>query len=82
MKFRRDQPEPEREAARYPPYVRTPEQRRRWDLSEGIARQLFGDVDEASVWMATRSIYSGDIPTDAEPRPSTIAGRSAPDQGA
>lgn len=64
MRFMRDNPEPAREAALYPPYVCTPEQRRRWDLSERIARQLFGDIDGASVWMATRSIYNGEIPTD------------------
>lgn len=64
MRPRRDLSDREREDARYPPYVCTPEQRRRWELSEGIARKLFGDIDEASVWMAARSIYNGDIPTD------------------
>jgi hypothetical protein len=49
----------------YPPYIVTEEERHRWDLAEGIARQLFGDLDEASVWMATRSIYKSGIPTDA-----------------
>ncbi len=49
----------------YPPYVVTSEERRRWDLAAGIARQLFGDVDEASVWMATRAIFRGGIPTDS-----------------
>lgn len=51
------------QAEHYPPYITNDEERRRWDVALAIARQLFGDVDEASVWMATRSIYKGDIPT-------------------
>ena len=51
-------------AQTYPPYVTTKEERRRWDLSEAIARQLFGDVSEASAWVAARSIYKGPIRTD------------------
>ena len=51
------------DSKRYPPYVITTEQRRRWDLAEGIARGIFGDVHEASVWMAARSIYAGKTPT-------------------
>jgi hypothetical protein len=45
----------------YPPYVRTDEQRRRWELAAGIARLLF-DV-EADVWVATRTIYRSPLPT-------------------
>lgn len=48
---------------RYPPYVVTEDQRKRWDLAEGIARQIFGDAGEAQVWQATRSIYHGPFPT-------------------
>ena len=50
---------------RYPPYVITPEERERWDLSLGIATQMFGDVGSDQVWMAARSIYRGPIPTRA-----------------
>ncbi len=55
-----------REAPRaqtYPQYVITAEERRRWDLAEGIAREMFGDVDEASVWLAARSIYKMPVET-------------------
>lgn len=41
----------------YPPYIRTRSERRRWDRAERRARELFGDVDEANVWMATRAIF-------------------------
>ncbi len=54
--------EPEAQA-NYPVYVVTSEERRRWDLAAGIARQLFGDVDEANVWVATRTIYRSETPT-------------------
>jgi hypothetical protein len=48
----------------YPPYVTTADQQRRWDLSEAIARELFAEDGEASVWTATRSIYRLPIKTD------------------
>jgi hypothetical protein len=48
---------------RYPPWVVSDEERERWDLAEGIARRLFGDVGPDHVWMAARSIYQGPIPT-------------------
>jgi hypothetical protein len=48
----------------YPPYIQTDEERRRWNLAEAIARELFGDLDAASVWMATRAIFRCEIPTD------------------
>lgn len=51
----------------YPPYVITPAERERWDLSLGIATQMFGDVGSDHVWMAARSIYRGPIPTRACP---------------
>ena len=47
----------------YPPYVVSDDERERWDLSLGIATELFGDVGPDHVWMATRSIYRGPIPT-------------------
>jgi hypothetical protein len=49
--------------APHPPYVESAEERRRWDLCEAIAEALFGDLDRASVWMATRAIYRSDLPT-------------------
>lgn len=51
----------------YPPYVNTEEERRRWDLSKATARDLAAnsDIDDpAFVWLATRSIYNSDIPTE------------------
>ena len=51
------------EAERYPPWVVSAEERERWDLAEGIALQMFGDAGPDHVWMATRSIYQGPIPT-------------------
>jgi hypothetical protein len=62
MKLPRRRP-PKLDPDRYPPYVASAEERRRWDLAEGIARGIFGDVDEANIWMATRSIYRGRTPT-------------------
>lgn len=47
----------------YPPYVRSEEQRRRWALSEAIARELFAGAGEAAVWMAARSIYMSPLKT-------------------
>lgn len=50
---------------KYPPYVATPEDRKRWDYAEGIARAMFGDQGEAAVWGATRAIYADpDLPTE------------------
>ena len=51
-------------AEHYPPYVQTEDERRRWDASLAIARQLFADDGEEAVWFSARSIYKGDIPTD------------------
>jgi len=47
----------------YPPYVQTDDQRRRWELSAGIAEKLFGEDGVAQVWSATRAIYAGPLPT-------------------
>jgi len=52
-----------REEPSYPPYVTTAAERERWDLAEGIARQMFGDASPYDVWMAARAIYQGPIPT-------------------
>ncbi len=52
-------PEPEH----YPPWVQTPEERERWRLAEAIARQIFAGDGEAAIWMATRAVYQGDLPT-------------------
>lgn len=64
MRARGREPELSQGPTPYPPYVITAEEKRRWDLAEGIARQIFGDVDEANVWTATRSIYRSETPTD------------------
>jgi hypothetical protein len=50
----------------YPPYVTTEADRRRWDLSEQAARRVAANIggDEATIWLATRSLYRSDIPTD------------------
>lgn len=49
-------------AEHYPPYVKTGEERHRWDLVLALAR-LIHEEDEAAVWMAARALYQGDIPT-------------------
>jgi hypothetical protein len=40
------------------------EERRRWWLAERIAAELYGDLDPALAWQATRVIYRSEIPTD------------------
>ena len=59
-----DDLERERDDWPYPPYVTTQAERKRWDVSEALARELFGDVSEAQVWQATRSLYHGPIKTE------------------
>ena len=54
---------PEPAEVRYPPFARTAAERRRWDLAEQIAREIFGDDGPASVWAATRAIYRSEIET-------------------
>jgi hypothetical protein len=54
------------EPERYPPFVASEEERRRWDVAAAIARLLFGDVDEASVWYATRAYYRAPWPTGGD----------------
>ena len=53
---------PEVEPEQYPPFVATEDERKRFRLALGIARQQFGK-DEAAVWMAARSLYHSDLPT-------------------
>lgn len=78
LERRQDLPEVPRQE-HYPPYIATGEQRRRWDLSAAIARELFGDVDEANVWQATRAIYKAPWPTDEPlPAPTNSGSRSEP----
>ena len=47
----------------YPPYVRTPEERRRWRLADAVARLIYEGTGEAMIWIATRAIYRSGIPT-------------------
>jgi hypothetical protein len=44
----------------------TDEQKRRWDFAEAMARKVAEEIggDETTVWLATRSLYKSDIPTD------------------
>ena len=50
----------------YPDGVETPEQRKRWDAARlaaiKVAREIEGD--EYTVYLATRSLYNSDIPTE------------------
>ena len=50
----------------YPDGVRTPEQRKRWDVARLAAIKLAQDIegDEYTVYLATRSFYNSDIPTE------------------
>ena len=58
----------------YPPYVVTSEQRHRWDLAHAIAELVFGDTgDAAAVWMAARTVYRLDLPTDEPSDPADDA---------
>ena len=53
----------------YPPYVRTAEDRDRWDICLKTARAMSelcepsGVADTQYVWFMTRSFYKSDIPT-------------------
>lgn len=54
---------------RYPPYVISDEDKRRWELSVGVAAQALGEPkDSEAVWSAARVMYHSDIPTD-DPEP-------------
>ena len=50
----------------YPPYVTTPAERHRWDMARQAALRVAEDIegDDTTVWLATRSLYNSDIPTD------------------
>jgi len=63
FRSRRTRGQPER---RCPSYVVTEAERHRWDLAEQTARHVAEDTggDEATVWLATRSLYKSDIPTE------------------
>lgn len=51
-------------ATSYPPYVKTDEERRRFDLARERAAELFdAPPDSEQVWMAARALYRSDIPT-------------------
>lgn len=55
---------------KYPPYVVTDEERRRWDVCLEVAEEFFKDVDPgeraAQVWSATRVLYKSDAQTGDE----------------
>lgn len=55
---------PPPEAERYPPYVVTAEEKRRWDLCVAIAQELFEGSEGAAavLWQTTRVLYHGQLP--------------------
>ncbi len=55
-------------AARYPSGVEDPEQRRRWDYADGVARQIFGDLGEEAIFMAAVVLFESEVPTDESGR--------------
>jgi hypothetical protein len=63
-RHRRDEKAPAPQAARYPLGVEGPERRRRWDYADGIARELFGDLGEAAVFMAAVVLFESEALTD------------------
>jgi len=57
-------------AERFPPFVATPEQRRRWDICHHLAATI-SEVNEPSgvadgqfVWHMERWLYQSELPTD------------------
>ena len=50
----------------YPDFFRTPEERKRWDAARLATIKLAGDIegDEYTVYLATRSLYNSDVPTE------------------
>jgi hypothetical protein len=51
---------------RYPTYVKTEAERHRWDMASQMAARVAEEIggDATTVWLATRSLYRSDIPTD------------------
>jgi hypothetical protein len=51
---------------RYPSYVKTEAERHRWDMASRMAERVAEEIggDATTVWLATRSLYGSDIPTD------------------
>ena len=60
---RRSEQLPEHE---YPPYVKTEAERHRWDMAGRMAERVAEEIggDATTVWLATRSLYRSDIPTE------------------
>lgn len=62
--------------SKYPPYVRSSEERERWDVCEEIAKgtsrlhEASGKSDPTFVWYTTRSLYCSEIPTGSPESPS------------
>ncbi len=52
-------------AEHYPPYVVTPEERRRWDVCEALAEAVFESSEGSAPtrWQMVRSLYASEIPT-------------------
>ena len=50
----------------YPPYVNTPAERHRWDMSRQAALRVVEEIegDDTTVWLATRALFNSDIPTE------------------
>lgn len=49
---------------RYPGFISTYAEMRRWELASTLAGEIFGDFgDPGIVWSATRALYDSDIPT-------------------
>ncbi len=48
----------------FPPYVETEDERVRFRLCVGIARELMDELDGPTVWQLTRSLYANpDLPS-------------------
>jgi hypothetical protein len=46
----------------FPPFVVTEDDRRRWQLAEGVAARVF-DGEPAAAWQMARTLYRSDMPT-------------------
>lgn len=58
-------PVAEQQTSGYPSYVVTDEQKRRWVIAGKAAAKVAAENggNDATVWLATRSLYNSDIPT-------------------